>query len=281
MLRTYYQPPGEHLRAYIRSFYGVEAQLEPGEQLSDIAIPESANLRFVLEGAIQVEMSCGARQTFEVGAFLVGPTSKHMRFTFLGPARVVGFGITPIGWASLTSCPAHDFANKIASAQPILGEQTEIFFQALLKARDFSERFACLSRALIARRVQRPLPVSPLLNALENILKDKKFDRVEAIAHALAISPRHLERLMLRAYGFGPKLILRRRRFLEAFHYLRRRSGAGWMDAAGEEYCDQSHFIRDFKAFTGVSPSVYFARAQPVMAAVVKKTLDDIGQNPL
>jgi AraC-like DNA-binding protein len=270
MLRTYYQVPGEHLRAYIRSFYGVEAVLGAGEALSDSAIPEGANLRFVLEGALQVEMSCGARHTIHAGAFLFGPTSKPMRFTFLGPTSVVGFGITPIGWASLTCSPANKVANKIVPAHLILGEQTDMFFQALAKAGDFNERFLCLSRALIARRVQVHLPVPPLLLELEDMLQNKKFDRVEAVAQALAISARHLERLMLRAYGFGPKLILRRRRFLEAFHYMRRRSGAGWMDAAGESYCDQSHFIRDFKAFTGVSPSAYFAREQPIMVAVNK-----------
>jgi AraC-like DNA-binding protein len=43
-----------------------------------------------------------------------------------------------------------------------------------------------------------------------------------------------------------------------------RARGVHWAEIAADHgYYDQSHFIRDFRDFTGMTPSVYLARRGP------------------
>jgi AraC-like DNA-binding protein len=74
---------------------------------------------------------------------------------------------------------------------------------------------------------------------------------VEAIAAALGLSPRHLQRRVRAAFGYGPKTLARILRLQRALSLARR----GWPFAevsvtAG--YADQAHLARDVKALAGI-----------------------------
>ena len=63
-----------------------------------------------------------------------------------------------------------------------------------------------------------------------------------------------------REVGMTPKLYSRVRRFNRALRMVHRREDVDWTDVAlACGYFDQSHLIRDFRAFAGLSPSSYLA----------------------
>jgi AraC-like DNA-binding protein len=102
--------------------------------------------------------------------------------------------------------------------------------------------------------------------------------RVPAVAAALGVGARRLERMFNRTVGVPPKVFHRMRRCCEAARLIRRTCGAPAHEAAeravarcnwsaiGAEagYADQAHFIREFRALTGVTPVVYAAEHHPV-----------------
>jgi len=64
--------------------------------------------------------------------------------------------------------------------------------------------------------------------------------------------------------GMSPKLFLRIQRFDRLLARVSRASEVQWANVAADHgYYDQSHFIRDFRDFTGMTPSVYRARRGP------------------
>ena len=73
---------------------------------------------------------------------------------------------------------------------------------------------------------------------------------------------RHLERQFLTTVGVTPKRLARLARFQNVLAMLQdsntRRPGAETAAACG--YADQSHFIRDFRQFAGMSPSAHLLR---------------------
>ncbi len=76
---------------------------------------------------------------------------------------------------------------------------------------------------------------------------------IERLARSLHLSERQLGRRFRRVVGVAPKTFCRITRFQKALGA--RRAGAGWnriVDLCG--YSDQSHFIREIKAFSGFSP---------------------------
>jgi AraC-like DNA-binding protein len=82
------------------------------------------------------------------------------------------------------------------------------------------------------------------------------------MAAHFGMSTRHLARLCHSFYGFPSKTVLRRRRFMRALGGFSgsRGDNGGWQDAIGEDYCDQSHFIREFKRFAGTTPTRFLSQ---------------------
>jgi AraC-like DNA-binding protein len=80
---------------------------------------------------------------------------------------------------------------------------------------------------------------------------------IETIAQSLTVTRRHLEREFKKIIGLTPKYFSRIIQFNYIFEAMQRKDNA-WVDVAlNSGYFDQSHFIRNFKAFTGESPAQY------------------------
>ena len=61
--------------------------------------------------------------------------------------------------------------------------------------------------------------------------------------------------------GLTPKVYWRLQRFRQVLQRVHRAPRVEWADLALEcGYYDQAHFIRDFRAFSGLSPSAYLAQ---------------------
>jgi AraC-like DNA-binding protein len=102
--------------------------------------------------------------------------------------------------------------------------------------------------------------------AAHEALHDPRVNSVTDWAAALGLSPRQLERLSLRYFGLSPKRLLRRQRLLRTLAQMRTGSNDTWSQSLDEDYTDQSHFIREFQYYMGMSPTAYLAWAQPFMA---------------
>ena len=83
--------------------------------------------------------------------------------------------------------------------------------------------------------------------------------RVEALARAAGCSARQIERIFQVRVGLSPKMFLRILRFQAAVADLGRdEASPAWAArAAALGFYDQAHFIRDFKQFTGASPTAW------------------------
>src|SRR3546814_969262 len=81
------------------------------------------------------------------------------------------------------------------------------------------------------------------------------------------LSERSVERLSRRAFGFPPKLLLRRQRFLRSLARFMLDPSMAWTATLDHHYYDQAQFIRDFQRFMGMRPGVYAARAKPILGA--------------
>ncbi|WP_418251669.1 helix-turn-helix domain-containing protein [Erythrobacter litoralis] len=89
---------------------------------------------------------------------------------------------------------------------------------------------------------------------------------------------RSLERLTRRAFGFTPKLLLRRQRFLRSLAQFVLDPSLKWLDALDCQYHDQAHFVRDVKRFMGMNPSEYARLDKPFLAAAARARMEIAGE---
>ncbi len=106
---------------------------------------------------------------------------------------------------------------------------------------------------------------TPIDKAIEIIFNQCGNISVAAICEAAAVTERQLERLFKKYIGLSPKLYARIIRFSYIFQIVQERK-MSWSELGLEAgFYDQSHFIKNFKAFTGEDPSQYFFD-QPTLA---------------
>jgi len=99
---------------------------------------------------------------------------------------------------------------------------------------------------------------NPLKGSLELIFSSNGMVTVAEIASKAGVGERQLERLFKKYIGLSPKYYARIIRFNYIFQLIKSKKSS-WTEIVYQSgYYDQSHFIRNFKAFTGEDPSSYF-----------------------
>lgn len=263
--------PAAPLRRFITAYYWVDVP-SPCGRVEDLLHPEWANIRFTLAGDWSTRIG-GVEYDPAPAAAMFGPTSKA------GIVRgragtVLGVGLLPLGWARFVGLAASDLADKVAPLDVLLGPRAGEILHALRQAPDDRAQADLLDALFTTLDTSGPALDPLLVKAHERLLT---LDTVEAMADALEISTRHLTRLSLRMFGFTPKLLIRRQRFLRTLQTLRERPDAALGPLIDEGYFDQSHFVRDFKLFMGMPPSRYFALPHAMLGPAARERLAALG----
>lgn len=271
--------PSPTLAPFVTTYYLTEVTLPEGGEIEDLLHPEWANLRFSVDSRAQVAV--GESPLRPAPAFLVsGPTSHCTRFR-TGRARIWGIGLLPLGWARLIDAAAIDHADALtdgshdpafAGLAPLLGQ---IFSEPADPTIEVARIDAFLLDYLAARSVHED---EVRIRAAHAALVDPLVESVADLARRLNMSPRSFERLSLRSFGFPPKLLLRRQRFLRSLAQFMLDPSLKWISTLDSQYVDQAHFVRDFKRFMGMSPSAYAALDHPVLGAAARARLAAAGE---
>ena len=107
--------------------------------------------------------------------------------------------------------------------------------------------------------VKTVLAASDRVVRLQLLLRSEDVTTAGQLGAALCMSPVQLKRLCIRLFGVTPKALLIRHRLARMLAALEHRPYSELRQFLDLGYCDQSHFIRDFKAFFGMPPTRYFA----------------------
>jgi len=276
-----FQPPAPALRGLITAYYWVDNPAG-GAPIGDLLHPEWANLRLVSRGdwglaSGFVGPGSGARWTPAPPQALFGPTSRAGMIRAPCGGRGVGVGLLPLGWAVLTGLEASAWADRVEPVEALRATPLIPLIEALdLDGPSLGAAFDRYFLGLLERPgAQEELARAALVMRAHKALMDPEVGTVEAFAEALGVSARQAARLSLRAFGFAPKLLLRRQRFLRTLAVLRLNLDRPWASLLDERYYDQPHFVRDFRRFMGMAPSRYFAlpRAMLEPAAAARQAM--------
>jgi AraC-like DNA-binding protein len=165
------------------------------------------------------------------------------------------------GIAAFSSTPAHELFAQTVSAENIfppsaLNELTEKIREAITHEARIQQLETFFLHTLNA------VSLDPMINmAVDIIRKHKGIIRVKDLARALHISQDPLEKKFRARIGSSPKKfasITRIRNLINNYA-----SYSSLTDASYEAgFYDQSHFIKEFRHFTGQSPKDFFSSPQ-------------------
>jgi AraC-like DNA-binding protein len=273
--RIRFYKPAEPLQPYLSAYYFTD--LDAGDPVEDLMHPEWGNIRCTLSGYWTFQSAKSSADSRTMPARLYGPTSQTTRVAGIPPTRTASAGVLPLGWARLIGFPAHRYADRIAPLGEAFGAAADGLLAALQAAPDDAGLCAVLDDFFL-RRLEASEPPSPLLTQAHALLLDPDIVTAQEFAARLGLSSRQMARLSLDMFGFPPKLLLRRQRFLRTLARLRAHPGEAWSRQLDEAYYDQSHFVRDFHHFMGRSPTQYFSGTRALLDPAAPLRQQAIGE---
>jgi AraC-like DNA-binding protein len=188
---------------------------------------------------------------------LAGQISRHFFLENTGKAGIVGIKLTPTALTHLFGLDMQLYTDKVVDLPLVLGNQLQNLEQDLLTTRDHDQLITLLNDHFRKTWEQANFQPSPVDKAIELIFANRGMISVTEITATIGIGERQLERLFKKYIGLSPKFYTRIIRFSTIFQLIQQQD-PGWAGLAYEAgFYDQSHFIRNFKAFTGEDPSRY------------------------
>lgn len=182
---------------------------------------------------------------------LIGPS---------GDTEMFGIRLQPHAAFSILGIAMNEIRDRIVDLVDVTTAGVEsTIFDRLSAASSFEERISIFEAVFIP--LESVFTDSQLAECLTLIIGSDGAVQVSKCAERLGWSERRLERVFQEQIGIGPKLysrIIRFKSFLSAVESGR----PSLLDRAlAAGYHDQSHMIRDFRHFSGMTPTEYFGRA--------------------
>ena len=163
---------------------------------------------------------------------------------------------------------ARDFANAHVSLADIWGADARRLHQRLVQAPTPEEKIAILFRAVVGRFQERERHPAVSL-ALARLARAPHRTSIRAIAREAEVSAKRLIHLFSEQVGVTPKLYLRVLRFQRVLERVHMAPSVDWMEEVERHgYYDQPHFIREFREFSGFTPTEYFKLRGPYLQHV-------------
>ena len=148
----------------------------------------------------------------------------------------------------------NELNNKVVPAQEVFGNDILEVREEMLKSNSVAEKFNIVDKWLLEILDEKNLPAADIISILEQI-QTKPISESKNIIVSYPHSQKHLINQFKKFFGLTPKVFHRIFRFNEILQQIRNKQQIKWTDIAYEYgYSDQSHFIKEFKEFSGFNP---------------------------
>jgi AraC-like DNA-binding protein len=222
------------------------------------------------------------------GAWVAGLQTRYHLSDAIGERRFMVVRFTPLGAHLLLRVAMDSLAERAVPLEQIDAGLAAAVTGPVLAASSWADRFDAIER-LVGGRIEEAAPPPHLEWAWEQLSSTAGQARAGWLAAEIGCSPRQLIQQFRAGIGLSPKKAAMVLRFSRSIDAVTRAPGPGnsrpgsprrpylqgssplsagepaqpWADVAADcGYFDQPHFIREFRAFAGVTPTE-FARGIP------------------
>ncbi len=257
--------PSQILMPYVRHYYLFES--DAGTGFDDTVFP-SGDMEMIFN------LGDGIWESAVKGKFirtppveLWGQITKPLSIKSKGRHIMLGVKFFTHSAAYFIDEDMSIFNDQVCDVYDIIGSPIKKLHMQLLDAKSIQIRISLLENYLIHKLVvneRKIFKINKVGNILATIKINSTDNNLNAVASSHNVSPRYLHKLLYQYTGLSPTSFNKISRFQQSLKLISKNSQSLTAIAYHCGYFDQSHFIRDFKAFTGVTPSSYLDHITPV-----------------
>jgi len=212
-----------------------------------------------------VDPRVDATRERRLGTYVAGLFDRQVFTEYDGVSEGIQVDFTPLGAQRLLGISMTEVTNTVVTLSDILGSRARQFEEQLLDTPGLEARMD-LVEAFILRRMAESEPAPQAIDwAVRQIHVSGGKVSIGSLAEATGQGHKRLIANFREHVGMPPGTISRLVRFERAVAGIHRdRVGARLSEIALDAgYYDQSHFNREFRAFSGLTPLAYAARLLP------------------
>jgi AraC-like DNA-binding protein len=188
-----------------------------------------------------------------------GQSRQHRRFIINRSFGIFGVYFYPYALPVLFNTPAVEVSDQMPDLRSFLGVEGNDLEEKIMTAKNNEERVGILSQYLMWKLRQSKKPFPHLHSIIKKIINMNGQIDVKQLAADSFLSVRQFERRFKELSGFSPKLYSRITRFQSVFHQFSSRKVNLSQIAYQCGYYDQSHFIQEFREFSGYNPREFLS----------------------
>jgi AraC-like DNA-binding protein len=241
--------------------------------LDEPSVPRPERERILPSGRMQIVINLGsqaARLHSVNGRWCSGPIGNEPILCGAGsthqiiglPQRdtLVGIAFRPGGAQPFLRPSSTLVSNGVAALCDVWSNDTRRLRDRLLRTDDGTQRLQALEDFLAGQR-STTRRIHPAVAYAVRKLESATACSIAAVANDVGLSARRFISVFTNHVGVTPKIFQRVSRFQRVVQSCRLRDDVKWTALAFEHgYYDQAHLVRDFKAFSGLTPTAFLAR---------------------
>ncbi|MGY6523069.1 MAG: helix-turn-helix domain-containing protein [Mongoliitalea sp.] len=258
MLRAHSFNPHPLLSNFVQSVFIVDHVLDPNEGGVIGQYPPTPQHCIFLYIKAKFKAKKVNELAFKVRpkAVVVGPQATRMELTVNQDYTVAVIGFRPGGLFRLLGIPMEEIFDDGFDGLELMGSDINELVDRCAEMKSLDKIHECIENYLLSKltKVKELLPID---KAFLYMLKYQGHMPITQVADLACLSVRQFERKCKERLGFSPKVYSRLIRFSNAYRLFERSETPNWSEIAYlSGYYDQMHFIKDFKEFAGITPTM-------------------------
>ncbi|WP_291964953.1 helix-turn-helix transcriptional regulator [Maribacter sp.] len=257
-MKTKIYEPNSALADFIKCYWTLESSLENTPKRNTI-IPDGTMKLIFHYGDLYWHHPKDGKSFLQPRCFLIGQLTKPYVVEPVGETGTFVIRFNSNGFSPFTDIPIKEMENKPISLKKLFGDKGEKLEYDILNANNTDERIKIAETFLFALLKSKEVKDRIVNATIEAITKYKGQLSVNELSDRASLSRRILARKFSSNIGLSPKQLSKIVRLQASLKSLLENENSNLIDLTYEnEYFDQSHFIKDFKEFTGITPKEFY-----------------------
>ena len=253
-------PVPEPLKGYVQTMWAMESESDTEQYPRSLIMPDG-----IVEAIFHYKEPFHYYQEnkkYKQDALIaVSMMKKYMEIESDGATGFIAVRFFPWGAYHFFDTPISSFVDQTINAEQLWPGDPERLISSLRDAATLESRVEIIIVFLLEKLRLHQKEEAGTDNVIRLIREYKGTLSIEQVAERTGINLKQLERKFSSLLGTTPKVFSRVCRFLDICHHLHQHKGKSLTALAYEcGYFDQSHFINDFKSFSGFTPKEFFEK---------------------
>lgn len=255
MLYQTFQPHPD-LQSLVNLYWTLEVPAADDPQRQRIVPDGCIEMAFILGDDIK-RYTSEDEFILQPRAMVLGQALKPFYIEPTGYVDTFAVSFYPYGFANFISEPIKNLVNKETPIDLLFEENAAKELQRrVISAANTEGRISIIEEFLFDTLNDKATIDSIVKNTVDTLVSTKGSKTIKAILEEDLSKRRQLERKFLEQIGISPKQLGRVIRLQSALKLMLNEGADNLTNIAYKsEYYDQAHFIKDFKEFTGITPS--------------------------